>query len=102
MNPGQNIPPSARTPRERMRGRRGFTLIEVLIASTIMGIAVTAILGLFINLMKSYKYNAFRLSINRDVRTFTNELTDTATYANYFVILSDFSTRANARADTRR
>lgn len=73
--------------------RRGFTLVETLIATTVMGIATTAILGLFINMMKSYKYNAFRLQINRDVRTFTNELSDTATYANYFVILTDFSTR---------
>jgi prepilin-type N-terminal cleavage/methylation domain-containing protein len=73
--------------------RRGFTLIETLIATTVMGIATTAILGLFVNILKSYKYNAFRLSINRDVRTFTNELTDTATYANYFVILPDFVTR---------
>lgn len=72
---------------------RGFTMIELMIASTILLIMVTAVLGLFINMMKSYKYNTFRLSINRDVRTFTNELTDTATFANYFIILSDFNTR---------
>lgn len=78
----------------RRRGKSaGFSLVETLIATTIMAIAVTAILGLFVNMMKSYKYNAFRLSINRDVRTFTNELTDTATYSNYFVVLADFSTR---------
>ncbi len=80
------------SPRSAAR-QRGFTLVEVLVATTIMGIMVVAILGLFINLMKSYKYNTFRLSINRDVRTFTNELTDTATYANYYIILADFSTR---------
>jgi type II secretory pathway pseudopilin PulG len=77
----------------RRLGGGGFTLIETLIATTVMGLACTAILGLFVNMMKSYKYNAFRLSINRDVRTFTNELSDTATYANYFVILADFNTR---------
>lgn len=72
---------------------RAFSVVEILVATTILGIAMTAIMGLFINMMKSYNYNTFRLSINRDVRTFTNELTDTATYANYFVILSDFVTR---------
>jgi len=72
---------------------RGFSLVELLVATTILALSVTAILGLFVNLMKSYKYNTFRLSINRDVRTFTNELTDTATYANYYVILADFVTR---------
>lgn len=83
-------------PRLRRRGAgtaRGFTLLEVLIATTILSIMTVTILGLFINLMKSYKYNTFRLSINKDVRTFTNELSDTATYANYFVILADFATR---------
>lgn len=76
----------------RPRGR-AFTLVEVLVATTVLTLSVTTVLGLFINLMKSYKYNAFRLSINRDVRTFTNELTDTATYANYYVILADFTAR---------
>ncbi|MCX6952103.1 MAG: prepilin-type N-terminal cleavage/methylation domain-containing protein [Verrucomicrobia bacterium] len=82
----------------RPRPARGFTLVEILVATTIMGIMVTAVLGLFINMMKSYKYNTFRLSINRDVRTFTNELTDTATYANYYIILADFVTRTTGPA----
>ncbi len=81
-----------RRPRRADR-RRGFSLVEVMVATAILSLVVVMILSLFINLMKSYKYNSFRLSINRDIRTFTNELTDTATYANYFVILDDFSTR---------
>lgn len=87
-------PSRSRLPRRSRAGAiRGFTMIELMIASTILLIMVTAVLGLFINMMKSYKYNTFRLSINRDVRTFTNELTDTATFANYFIILADFNTR---------
>jgi prepilin-type N-terminal cleavage/methylation domain-containing protein len=87
-------PSRSRLPhRSRAGATRGFTMIELMIASTILLIMVTAVLGLFINMMKSYKYNTFRLSINRDVRTFTNELTDTATFANYFIILADFNTR---------
>jgi prepilin-type N-terminal cleavage/methylation domain-containing protein len=93
MNSCSTLPPPLCQPLRRKSARRGFSLTETMIATTIMGIAVTAILGLFINLMKSYKYNAFRLTINRDVRTFTNELTDTATYSNYFIVLPDFSTR---------
>jgi len=75
------------------RARRAFSLIEIMVAATILGLVTTTVLSLFVNLMKSYKYNTFRLVINRDVRTFTNELTDTATFANFYVILSDFSTR---------
>jgi hypothetical protein len=76
------------------RRARAFSLAEVLIATTILGFTVTAILSLFINMSKSYKYNTFRLTINRDVRAFTNELTDAATSSNFFVILADFATRA--------
>lgn len=96
MRPAISLPAFARC--RPTRSGRAFTLVEVLVATTILGIMVVAILGLFINLMKSYKYNTFRLSINRDVRTFTNELTDTATYANYYIILSDFSTRTTGAA----
>lgn len=81
------------SPQSRRRAASGFSLIELMIAISILSIVVTVVLSLFINLMKSYKYNTFRLSINRDVRTFTNELSDTATFANYFVILADFNTR---------
>jgi prepilin-type N-terminal cleavage/methylation domain-containing protein len=84
---------SQSVPSTRQRRRAGFSLIELMVATSILVIVLTVVLGLFINLMKSYKYNTFRLSINRDVRTFTNELSDTATFANYFVILADFNTR---------
>lgn len=86
---------STSLPRRRPRAlaTRAFSLIEVMIATTILTIMVMVVLSLFINMMKSYKYNTFRLSINKDVRTFTNELSDTATFANYFVILADFTTR---------
>lgn len=70
-------------------------MVEVLVATTILGFVSIAMLGLYLNLTRSYKYNAFRLSINKDVRTFTNELTDNATYANYYVILADFVTRTS-------
>lgn len=89
-------PPSPRPLRScPARPRRGFSLVEVMVATAILSLVFVMILSLFINLTKSYKYNSFRLSINRDIRTFTNELTDTATYANYFVILDDFSTRTD-------
>ena len=91
-----NSPSAPLAPLRRRPGTgaaRGFSLVEVLIATTILSIMLVAILGLFLNLMASYKYNTFRLSINKDVRTFTDEFTDTATYANYYVILADFSTR---------
>jgi prepilin-type N-terminal cleavage/methylation domain-containing protein len=90
--------PVRSTPASTSRRTRGFTLVEILVATTILSLMVTAVLGLFVNLMKSYKYNTFRLSINRDVRTFTNELTDTATYANYYIILADFNTRTAGAA----
>ena len=57
--------PSSLLSRRRGAGAApGFTLVEILIATTLLSIMTVAILGLFINLMKSYKYNTFRLSIN--------------------------------------
>jgi len=79
--------------RRRPAAGQGFSLIEIMIATGILSIMVMVVLSLFINMMKSYKYNTFRLSINKDVRTFTNELSDTATFANYFVIFADYNTR---------
>jgi prepilin-type N-terminal cleavage/methylation domain-containing protein len=79
--------------------RSGFTIVELVVASVIMGISSVMIFGLYINCLKTYTYDTFRLQINRDVRRFTNELTDNATYANYFVILSDFAQRTVPLSD---
>ena len=70
-----------------------MSLIELMIAIGIMSFASIMILSLFTNLTKAYKYNSFLLSINRDLRFFTGDLTDNATFSNYFFILPDFSTR---------
>lgn len=75
----------------RPRLIRGFTLVELLIGSTVMGLVTIGILAVFVQGLRIYKYDSFRLEINHDIRGFTDELTTNATYANYFLIFSSFT-----------
>jgi len=63
----------------------------VIVALTVFGLAMVGCLGFLIQSLKSYSYDTSKLFVNRDIRTFTNELTDNATYANYFLIFPSFS-----------
>ena len=76
--------------RRRAREIRGFSLVELIVASTISGFVVLGILAVFVQGLRIYKYDSFRLEINHDIRGFTDELTSNATFANYFLIFSTF------------
>ncbi|MBC8011692.1 MAG: prepilin-type N-terminal cleavage/methylation domain-containing protein [Burkholderiales bacterium] len=77
------------------RLRRGMTLVEMLIAVTISGVVMTGMLSVFIQALKIYDYDKKKLMINRHIRKFTSELTESATFANYALIYPDFTTRKN-------
>lgn len=78
----------------RPSGPVGFTLIEVLVSLTIFGLAMVGSLGFLLQSLNTYSYDTGKLYVNRDIRTFTSELTDNATYANYFMIFPSFTTRS--------
>jgi type II secretory pathway pseudopilin PulG len=75
------------------RKRRAFTLLETLLAVTIMGLATTGIV-VFLrqSLMMYYSVRAEQM-INRDIRSFTNRIELDAITANYFCIYPAFATR---------
>jgi prepilin-type N-terminal cleavage/methylation domain-containing protein len=75
--------------------RRGLTLVELLIATTIAGVVTVGIFSVFLQALKIYDYDSKKLTVNRYIRDFTAELTENATFANYALIFPDFSTRAN-------
>jgi prepilin-type N-terminal cleavage/methylation domain-containing protein len=77
--------------RPLLRARRAFTLVEVLIASTIAGLVLVGILAALIQGLRLFKFDSFRLEINHDIRSFTDELTTNATFANYFLIFTNFT-----------
>lgn len=70
-----------------------FTLPEVLITLGISSFVVIAALTFFIQGLNVFSYDVGKNLVNRDIRTFTSELTDNATYANYFQIYPSFSNR---------
>ncbi len=72
--------------------RRGMTLVEILIASTIGLIALTVALRFVVQILKSYQYETGKIMVNRDIRKFTAQMVDDATYANSFMI---FDQRSN-------
>jgi len=63
-----------------------MTLVEILIAASISLIVMTVGLNFVIQTLKSYQYETGKLLINRDIRKFTMQMVDDATYANSFQI----------------
>ncbi|HVU18938.1 MAG TPA: prepilin-type N-terminal cleavage/methylation domain-containing protein [Candidatus Didemnitutus sp.] len=79
----------------RRRTTRGFTLVEILIAMAIMGFAVAGTVTLLTQALRTYYYDSGRLRVNRDIRTFTQDMDTDAAYSNYFLIYPNFSTRSS-------
>lgn len=70
---------------------RGMTLVEILIAASLGLIVITTGLRFVIQTLKSYQYETGKLLVNRDIRQFTAQMIDDATYANSFMIFNQSS-----------
>ena len=75
------------------RARIGYTLVELMVALAVFGLAMLGTLGFFLQGLNLYHYDGGKLQVNRDIRTFTSEMSDNATYANYFLIYPSFTDR---------
>ncbi|MFA6960076.1 MAG: prepilin-type N-terminal cleavage/methylation domain-containing protein [Opitutaceae bacterium] len=90
MNPRLTLPlPLRVTCRER-----GMTLVEIMTVLAIMGLVIGGLLTFFIQSLNIYHYDSGKLLVNRDMRQFTAEMADNATYANYFIIYPSFTERS--------
>ncbi len=76
------------------KGIRGFTLVETLMAVSVMGFATVGIVAFMRTGLMMYYADRARLTINRDMRVFTSRLATDAVAANFFCIYPDFSTRS--------
>ena len=74
--------------------RRGFTLTELLIGISIFGIIMAGVMAMFITSLQTYYYDLGRQLVNRDMRKFTNELSDNAVESNYFRVYPSFVDRS--------
>lgn len=79
---------------------RGFTLVETLMAVTVMGLAAVGIVAFLGTGLKMYYADRARLMINKDIRTFTAKLDSDAVTANFFCIYPDFNTRSTTSGGT--
>jgi len=73
------------------RKPRGFTLVEMLVAVTIMGIISAVMMRAFLQVLNIYFYDTAKIQINHDIRTFTGAMSENATYANYFKIFPAYN-----------
>ncbi|MFH1497012.1 MAG: prepilin-type N-terminal cleavage/methylation domain-containing protein [Verrucomicrobiota bacterium] len=87
----------------RRRPRRGFTLTELLVTTTLVGLVLAGALPFLITNLKILFVGEQKLLINSDIRTYTSDLVENARESNYFVLYQSFHawTRADGRTVTR-
>ncbi|EDY81931.1 prepilin-type N-terminal cleavage/methylation domain protein [Verrucomicrobiia bacterium DG1235] len=73
--------------------KKAFTLVEVMVTTVVFGVVMGAVMSFLISSANFTAYNEGKLLVNRDIRKFTSELSDFATYSNFFVIYKSFTDR---------
>jgi prepilin-type N-terminal cleavage/methylation domain-containing protein len=73
------------------RSRRAFTLVEMLIATSVLALVSVGMLRVFVQALNVYYYDTGKILVNKDIRKFTGAMTEDATYANYFRIFPSYS-----------
>jgi Tfp pilus assembly protein PilW len=79
---------------------KAFTVVEVMIATTICLLVVTSAIAITLQFLKTYQYEENRLTMNHDIRHFTEQMTDDAAHANCFYIYPNFGSVTVGGADT--
>jgi hypothetical protein len=87
------------TPLSRLK-THAFTMVELMIATTITAFAVAAALAFTLQGTKTYFDDANRLSMNHDMRHFTQKLVTDITEANHFFLYRNFTSRIVGGAGT--
>lgn len=68
-----------------------FTLVEILVTTTLLMLVAAGIMRVFIQSLNTYYYDTGKILVNKDIRKFTSEMTENATYANYFKIFPAYN-----------
>jgi len=72
---------------------RAFSLVEILVAMTLIGFVGVIAVSFLRQTLTIYYYDTGRIKINRDIRSFTEEMATNAAFSSYFMIFPDFSSR---------
>ncbi len=78
-----------------MKTQRGFTLVEIMVAMTLLLIAMMGILLVFGQAMNVYSYEQGRIIVNQDIRKLTQQMTSDAVFSSYFRLYPSFQDRSN-------
>lgn len=73
---------------------RAFTTVELMIALTVLGLAMAGVVTFTYQALNTYAYDSGRLLVNHDMRKFTGDMATDAVYSNYFRIYPNFTTRS--------
>ena len=80
------------------RPARAFSLTELMVALTVLGLTMTSVVALTYQGLNVYAYDSGRLLVNHDLRKFTGDMTTDAVYSNYFRVYPNFATRSTTTA----
>ncbi len=82
------------TTSQRASRNRGFTLVEIMISATIVGVVVSIAVLIVFQALQTYYYDVGRVEVNQDMRKLTRDMTTNAVFSNYFLIYPNFATRS--------
>lgn len=77
--------------------KKGYSLIELMVALGVFGILMTMVMLFYIDSQRLGFRSEFRNQVNRDFRTFTQQMARDAHNANFFLVYEDFE-RASAKS----
>lgn len=79
-------------PSSKLSGRRGFTLLEIIVTVSILSLVSAAIMGFFIESIRATFVSEQKNLVNNDIRQLTRELSTNARQANYILLYRSFRT----------
>jgi prepilin-type N-terminal cleavage/methylation domain-containing protein len=86
----------------RKRGRKGFTLVEIMVSTTVSAILTVGLFGFFMTSYRIGFVNQERNRINANMRGLTATLLQDGRQSNYFVLYESTSPAARDEANDRR
>jgi Tfp pilus assembly protein PilW len=76
------------------RGRAGFTLAEIVVSMGVAMLLMDMVLQYYVENANYMYLNEQKLTINKDMRVLTAQMSDDARYANFFVLYSNYTASA--------
>lgn len=86
MKHSRHFPPSL-----RQRCRAGFTLAEIVVSMGVAMLLMDMVMQYYVENGRYMYLNEQQLTINKDMRVLTAQMSDDARYANFFVMYANYT-----------